>query len=561
VKLIIYLFRVSRATVILAIAFGVLSGAASTGLLALISTALGRDGGDPARLLWGFVGLCVLLPAFKFTADWLLVRLGQDTVYRMRVKLSRQILASPLPQLEKLGPHRLLAALTDDVSSVINALVFIPTLFINGAIICGCLVYLCWLSPAIFGVVTGALAVGVASYQLPMARAVRLQRGVRAVADALYKDFRALTEGTKELMIHGRRRHAFLTQVLEEDAGQLKRRHVQATTFFIAANSWGHTLFFVVIGVLIFLAPRAAGADVTTITAAAFTILYMMSPLELIMNTVSVLSRASVALEKVETLGLSLTGREEAGGAGAAAGPDAPAGGEPAAADDWRVLQLEGVTHSYRREQEDGVFTIGPLDVTLLRGELVFITGGNGSGKTTLIKLLAGLYRPERGEILLDGRPVTDAGAEAYRQLFSAVFADFYLFDDLLGIDRPQLDAEALVYLKQLQLDRKVRVEGGRLSTVALSQGQRKRLALLVAYLEDRPVYIFDEWAADQDPQFKEVFYCEFLPALKARGKTVVVISHDDRYYQVADRVLKLVNGRVEEEEEAADARAQMLYS
>ena len=552
-KLITYLFRVSRSTVILAIGFGVLSGAASTGLLALISTALGHGKDDPQALFWGFAGLCVLLPAFKFTADWLLVRLGQEAVFKMRVRLSRQILASPLPQLEKLGPHRLLAALTDDVSSITNALVFIPTLFINAAILCGCLFYLYWLSPAVFGIVMGALAFGVVSYQLPMARGMRLQRGARVVADALYKDFRALTEGTKELMIHGRRRHAFLTKMLEEDAGQLKRKNVQATTLFLAASSWGHTLFFVVIGALIFLAPRAAGSDITTITAAAFAILYMMSPLELIMNTVSVLSRASVALEKVQTLGLSLTGHEEAG---AAAALPAPTDGA-AAADDWGLIELAGVTHSYRREQEDGVFTIGPLDITLLRGELVFITGGNGSGKTTLIKLLAGLYQPERGEIRLDGRPVTDA--EAYRQLFSAVFADFYLFDDLLGIDRPQLDAEALAYLTQLQLDRKVRVEDGRFSTVALSQGQRKRLALLVAYLEDRPVYIFDEWAADQDPQFKEVFYCEFLPALKARGKTVVVISHDDRYYAVADRVLKLVNGRVEEE--AADVQTQMLYS
>jgi putative ATP-binding cassette transporter len=554
VKLIVYLFRVSRATVILAIAFGVLSGATSTGLLALISTTLTGGRGNMRALFWGFVGLCVLLPAFKFMADWLLVRLGQETVFKLRMKLSRQILASPLPQLESLGPHRLLAALTDDVSSIISALVFIPTLFINVAIVCGCLVYLCWLSPAVFGIVMGVLAFGVVTYQLPMLRGMRLQRNAREVADALYKDFRALTDGTKELMIHRGRRRAFLTDMLEEDASQLRRKHVAATTYFIAANSWGHTLFFAVIGALIFLTAGTVGADLATLTGAAFTILYMMSPLELIMNTVSVLNRAGVALDKVESLGLSLAEEEGAGRV------DRPASdGDGAAAGDWGVLRMAGVTHSYRREQEDGVFTIGPLDVTFQRGELVFITGGNGSGKTTLIKLLAGLYRPEGGEIRLDERTITDADAEDYRQQFSAVFADFYLFEDLLGIDRPQLDAEALVYLKQLQLDHKVRVRSGRLSTVALSQGQRKRLALLVAYLEDRPVYIFDEWAADQDPQFKEVFYCEFLPALKARGKTVIVISHDDRYYPVADRVLKLVNGKVEAA--VSDVQTQMLYS
>ncbi|MDT7543400.1 MAG: putative pyoverdin transport system ATP-binding/permease protein [Acidobacteriota bacterium] len=551
-KLIAYLFRVSRATVILAIAFGVLSGASSTGLLALISTALTGKQGNAHALLWGFVGLCVLLPAFKFMADWLLVRLGQEAVFKLRVKLSRQILASPLLKLESLGPHRLLAALTEDVSSIINALVFIPTLFINVSIVCGCLIYLYWLSPAIFGIIMGALAIGVVTYQLPMLRGMRLQRNAREMADALYKDFRAITEGTKELMIHRQRRHAFLTEVLEEDAARLKRKQVEATTFFIAASSWGHMLFFAVIGILIFLAGRITGADIAILTGAAFTILYMMSPLELIMNTVSVLSRASVALDKIEMLGLSLAGDEKA----RREERPALAGGE-AADDGWSTLQMVGVTHSYHREQEDGVFTIGPLDITFLRGELVFITGGNGSGKTTLIKLLIGLYRPESGEIRLDGRPVTDA--EDYRQHFSAVFADFYLFEDLLGIDSPRLDVDALAYLKQLQLDHKVRIEDGHLSTIALSQGQRKRLALMVAYLEDRPIYIFDEWAADQDPQFKEVFYGEFLPALKARGKTIIVISHDDRYYDVADRVLKLANGKVEEA--VSDAQAQMLYS
>ncbi len=554
-KLITYLFRVSRATVILAIAFGVLSGATSTALLALISTTLTGGQANVRTLLWGFVGLCVLLPAFKFMADWLLVRLGQEAVFQLRVRLSRQILGSPLLQLEKLGPHRLLAALTDDVASIINALVFIPTLFINVAIVCGCLIYLYWLSPAIFAIMMAALVFGLFTYQLPVLRGMRMQRNAREVADALYKDFRALTDGTKELMIHRERRQAFLTDMLEEDAARLKQRQVAATTFFIAANSWGHTLFFVVIGSLIFLAAGVTGASVATLTGAAFTILYLMSPLELIMNTVSILSRASVALDKIETLGLSLSGDRQA----RPHARPALSSGKAATADDWSVLQMSGVTHSYRREQDDGVFTIGPLDITFERGELVFITGGNGSGKTTLIKLLVGLYRPEGGEIRLDGRPVTEADAEDYRQLFSAVFADFYLFEDLLGIDNPQLDAEALVYLKQLQLDHKVRIEGGHLSTVSLSQGQRKRLALLVAYLEDRPVYIFDEWAADQDPQFKEVFYCEFLPALKARGKTVIVISHDDRYYAVADRVLKLANGKVEEA--AADIQTQMFYS
>ncbi|HEV2735919.1 MAG TPA: ATP-binding cassette domain-containing protein, partial [Longimicrobiaceae bacterium] len=191
-------------------------------------------------------------------------------------------------------------------------------------------------------------------------------------------------------------------------------------------------------------------------------------------------------------------------------------------------------------------FTLGAIDLRVWQGETLFLVGGNGSGKTTLAKLLLGLYAPEEGELRFGGRPVTDADRADYVHQFAAVFSDFYLFESLLGMESPELDALASRYLSKLHLEHKVRVEGGKLSTTALSQGQRKRLALLTAYLEDRPIYLFDEWAADQDPVFKEVFYLELLPELKARGKTVIVISHDDHYYGVADRIIKLDYGRIE---------------
>jgi putative ATP-binding cassette transporter len=209
-------------------------------------------------------------------------------------------------------------------------------------------------------------------------------------------------------------------------------------------------------------------------------------------------------------------------------------------------IELRGVTHTYHRERENSNFILGPVDLIVQPGELLFIIGGNGSGKTTLVKLLTGLYIPEEGEIRLNGQAVNDATREYYRRHFSVVFSDFYLFESLLGLDTRQIDKRARTYLSRLQLDHKVEVKNGVLSTTQLSQGQRKRLALLTAYLEDRPVYIFDEWAADQDPLFKEVFYLQLLPELKAQGKTVIVISHDDKYYQLADRIVKLDYGKVE---------------
>jgi putative ATP-binding cassette transporter len=191
-------------------------------------------------------------------------------------------------------------------------------------------------------------------------------------------------------------------------------------------------------------------------------------------------------------------------------------------------------------------FQLGPVNLTLTPGELIFLIGGNGSGKATLVKLLMGLYEPESGEIRVDNKPVTMADRDDYRQQFSAVFYDFYLFERLFGIEAKDIDDESQKYLDLLQLSHKLTVRNGNLSTIDLSQGQRKRVALLNAYLEDRPIYIFDEWAADQDPQFKQIFYYELVPELKSRGKTVIVISHDDRYYGLADRLITLESGTVE---------------
>jgi putative ATP-binding cassette transporter len=298
--------------------------------------------------------------------------------------------------------------------------------------------------------------------------------------------------------------------------------------------SFGHLLIFILIGLLIFALPALQPTTTATTIGFSLVILYLLPPLEVIMSALPTLGRANVALQKIEAMGLSLTA-------------ESTGQSIPISSNSYASLKLQGVTHAYNGEDGDG-FKLGPIDLSFRPAELVFLVGGNGSGKTTLAKILTGLYAPDEGAVYLDGEKITDETRDQYRQLFAAVFSDFFLFESLLGLSAGALDEQALQYLQRLQLDRKVRVIDGVLSTTDLSRGQRKRLALLTAYLEDRPCYVFDEWAADQDPLFKEIFYLRLLPELKARGKTVIVISHDDRYFHVADRILKLNYGKVEQE-------------
>jgi putative ATP-binding cassette transporter len=548
-ELLSLLLNSSRRSVIAAALTGVLSGIASTGVIAFIHIAVSRTQSPTAILVWGFAALCAGKFITGVASELLLIRLSQRASFDLRVHLSRRIAATPLRRLEELGAHRLLASLTDDVLSITNGFILIPILLVNVAIVVGCLIYLGWLSWIVLLVVALMLAAGIVSYQLPVTRAVRHLQLVRAEQDALLKHFRALLEGVKELKLHPERREEFLSGSLAATAAALRRHFVTGMSVYAFAGNWGHTLFLVFIGLVLFALPNVIRLDTPTLTGYVLTILYLMSPLEAILFQLPTVGRAQVALRAIRALGMSLSGDDV---------EDSRAVSDETQFK-WSSLELRGVTHSYTNEQDNRSFQLGPIDFACAPGELIFITGGNGSGKTTLVKLLTGLYSPEAGQILLNGEPLTEQNQTFYRRHFSAVFSDFYLFESLLGMSMPDLDARAHDYLVRLQLDRKVQISDGKLSTVELSQGQRKRLALLTAYLEDRPIYVFDEWAADQDPVFKEIFYLRLLPELKARGKTVLVISHDDRYYHVADRIIKLNYGQVESDTLAAPTVPHVL--
>jgi putative pyoverdin transport system ATP-binding/permease protein len=534
-KLLSFLFGYSRKFIIIAIIAGIVSGAANAGLLAAINAVL-RTGGDPVRgVIIGFAALAIALAVSRATSELLLLRLGQGALFDLRMDLSRQILAVPLRDLEEIGDHKLLFALTDDIPTITNVINIIPVICINIAVVIACMIYMGWLSLTVLLLMMGLFVLGIITYQFGAAKALSYFTLAREEGNLLVKHFQALTNGVKELKLHHTRREMFLNKVLSPTASSFRNRNVRGMTIYTIATSWGQLLVFVTIGLLLFVVSGLNSVDSTILVGFTLTFLYIMTPLQVIMNSLPVLGRGEVALKNVENLGLTLSSRATERSELPNQGPKQLQSG----------IELGGITHSYRREGEESSFVLGPIDLTLRPGELIFLIGGNGSGKTTLAKLITGLYSPESGSIYVDGEAVTDESRESYRQYFSVVFSDFYLFDSLLGLEAPQLDARARDYLVQLQLAHKVEVKDGVLSTTELSQGQRKRLALLTAYLEDRPVCVFDEWTADQDVAFKEIFYLRILPELKAKGKTVLVITHDERYHKVADHIIKLDGGRI----------------
>lgn len=552
VKLLSYLLRMSRHisfsrwTIAIALTTGLISGIGLTGLLAIISSLIVGKA-NVEHPLYVFIALCVVVPTSRLISQSLFNGLATRALFETRLQSCRKILAAPLRSLEEIGPHRLLATLTDDITSLTTALTQIPLLCLHVGVVIACLAYMGSLSWRMLLIILGIMAVGLFTYNLSMGVARKYLTLLREETDKMFAHFRSLIHGAKELKLHRRRREAFVTSELIPTGDAIRRFTFLGNNIFVVSAVWGNLLFFIAIGILLFRFSTTSFVSAQVMSGFTLSLLYLLAPLEAVFQILPNLGRAAAAVRKLDRLGIDLTSRS------AEASPEAS---DPVAS--WRQLELSQVHYAYSGDAAADHFGIGPLSLTFQAGEIVFITGGNGSGKSTLAKVLTGLYVPDAGEIRIDGKPVTSENRESYRQLFATVFADFYLFQNLMGLDGDRLDAAARDYLVRLQLDGKVKVENGVLSTVDLSQGQRKRLALLTAYMEQRPVYLFDEWAADQDPQFKAVFYFELLPELKARGKTIFVISHDDQYYALADRLIKMKDGQVEWDQRPADSSPEL---
>jgi putative ATP-binding cassette transporter len=531
-RLLLFLTRRSWPLATASLTAGAVAGLSAAALIAMINRALNQPEATSTTLVWGFVGLVALRVLSGAAAQTLGDHFSQEVFTGLCRDVGRRLLGIPLPRLESIGMPRMLVTLTDDVSVIAWAVQSLPGLAINLAILLGCAAYLGWLSWVVFLGVASFAVIGTVTF-LALLRSAQVQwREVWRHRERLVGYLRALIEGMKELKLNAARRAAFLSSCLGDALEAVRRASLRGGIRQAVARAWSQTLFFVLVGILVLGLPNLQEGRTEVLTGYLLVVIYMMTPLWNVIDTWPVLARGGLAVERV----MELTARVES---------SPPAAATPRAGGDWEQLQLKGVTFTYPPEDGSRPFQLGPLDFALRPGEIVFVTGGNGSGKSTFAKVLTGLYPPDAGEIRLDGHPVTESTRQWYHGHFAAVFSDFYLFDRLLGLPSHDLDARARDHLTRLELDGKVRVDQGIFSTTALSSGQRKRLALLTALLEDRPIYVFDEWAADQDPHYRDVFYTLLLPELRRSGKAVVVISHDDRYYQLGDRTLRLAYGQV----------------
>jgi len=528
-----YLFRSSWKALLLASLTGIISGFCGAGMAKAISDGVLDPGVYTTRTVF-FFGVCAIYLVTKTCTDLSLLRFTRSSVFKLRVDLSRNLLATPIEKLQAIGETELRIILTNDIEAFLRAFQMLPQAFGDSVIVLVCLAYLAWLSTPLFISFAVLMTLSMLIYHNLERSPHRKMAEARDLLANLYQDFHNLIKGTRELQLNTARGRLFVDKIIIPHALQAGNKHFDTVASYAWIANWGSLLFYLCIGMLLFVAPLWLKQDAEVLTAYALTLLFLIRPITGVMATLPVLRQSSISFARIRQLNGILSSAAERTTSATELMPRYPL-----------RLELRNAFYKYESKADADAFTLGPLNITIGPGEILFIVGGNGSGKTTLAMLLLGFYPIERGSLLLDEVTITRENLDRYRQSFSAVLSDFHLFEQAHSVDKNQLDELAADYLCKFGLDRKVKITEGTFSSIDLSKGQRKRLALIAALLEDRPIYLFDEWAADQDPSFKKVFYTEILPDLRARGKMVIVITHDDAYFPCADRVAKIENGQV----------------
>ncbi len=517
-----------------------LGGISNAAILAAINAGAQRAGEGEISVLSAALFVTALLLFIK-TQHYILIAATVEIeaiIHRLRVRLMDHVRHSELLPLDEIGRAEIVAAITKETTTLTQAVNMVAFAGQGVVLVFFVAIYIAYLSPLAFALSAVIVSAAGAIFHFRSREVSERTREATKWDNLLFDRLMDLLDGFKEVRLNRSRSDNLFDDVVEvsRTAANIKIRS-QSESYKQLVFS--QSAMYLLLATMVFVVPTFSvtkGGSILQVTTA---LMFIVGVCMGIVQTIPILQAANAASDNIDRLEARLR---------AIAAATELDDREPRKSFDR--IELRNVMFHYIHKSSEAVFQVGPVDFTLRSGDLVFITGGNGSGKSTLLKVLAGLYQPDSGEILLDGVRVDESNRDAYRALIAAIFVDYHLFQRLYGIADPD-PAEVDRLLTEFRLREKTRLTGGEFGTLDLSGGQRKRIALLVSLLEKRPILLLDEWTADQDPDFRRKFYDELLPTLKEAGKTVVVITHDDRYLDelhLPARRLRMDEGRFVEQ-------------
>jgi len=511
-----------------------LSGLANAAILAIINSAAEMISNNDIEAQYFLLYLTTFV-LYVYTQRYALsqtVIAIEKFIRKVRVRIADKIRSAELHFIENSERGEMYTRLTQDSNLISQSGLLLITAAQSGMVLVFSFLYLAWLSPISFLMTIVFISLAVYIY-LFYEKTISKQLHLATQKEAkFFEYFSHLLDGFKELKMNRQKSDDLFEHIdtLSQETEKLKVNVglQQVTTLMFSRMS-----FYLLLAILVFVVPSFHASHVDEIYKISTTILFIIGPISMLVSSLPTVSQSNVALENLTELETQLDGviieiysQQQSMGS------------------DFNEIQLEKATFSYPDKQGKSLFSIGPITLSIQKGEMLFIVGGNGSGKSTLLKLLTGLYYPTKGSVDLNSELIDRTQYASYRSLFAIIFTDFHLFDKLYGLSNID-DKQVKELLRLMQLDKKTKYRAGEFTQLDLSTGQKKRLAFVAAILDNKPIYIFDELAADQDPQFRQYFYEVILPDLKLKGKTIIAVTHDDKYFHVADRVLKMEEGQL----------------
>lgn len=530
-----------------------ISGISSTLLISVINNAAEFVSNSEVNNRSAFLFLFGV-SAYLFSKKYVMDRasfLVESTVCRLRNRITDKIRHTELDTLEKIGTSSLYARLTQETTYISNIANNAINATQSAIMILFTLLYIGTVSFWSLLLILVALGIGFLAYSRQADSFSKMWYEVSMKETAFFETLGHILNGFKEVKMN-RAKNESVYQDYKSVNNSLKKFRFKLSYDYNVLLIFSQSFFYILLGGILFIIPHfhaEHSQDVIKVVAAVFSI---MGPFEGIMASLNMFDNASNATRNIINLEKELEEQLH---------KDKLSIGDKNQPITYQALpyfdniQLQNLSYSYPpTNEQEHIFTVGPVNLTFRKGELVFITGGNGSGKSTFLKLLTGLYPPKSGQIVLDAglenyeeTPVTPLQYQQYRNLFTVIFTDFHLFDKLYGLGKTNPKVVNKL-LENMELsNEKTSFKDGSFTNIHLSSGQKKRLALTISLMEDKEVYIFDEVASDLDPEFRDKYYYELIRELKERNKTVIVVSHDRHYWTVPDRLLEMKNGSIRE--------------
>jgi len=486
-----------------------ISAAANTGILIIINqaSASAAEGVGDLRLLAMFiVAMALYVVGLRFTFG-VATRAIESMLAQIRQRIMRGIAHADLLTLRGLREGRILQSIAQDTVVISESQGLLVAAVHSALMVAMTGVYVLTVSWPAFLIVVAVIAAGTLLYLAGAKELDQLATRTSGLEAGFLGKMNDMVKGLQEVKLSTARRQAVLSE-LDGVGNELCDVKVRTTSLYNANAIFSQTFFYALLAVIVFVLPAVIDNFAPQAPKLLAAVLFIFGPLSTLITAIPSIGRADHAAASLLEL------EDEIGRAGAAQPTLEPV---PRPLPMTRSIECRGLEFHYPGDAGE-MFGIGPINLKLAQGDVVMFVGGNGSGKTTLLKVIAGLYKPSAGQLLFDDTPLPENAGQRQREMFGAIFSDFHLFPKLYGIEAD--DAAIATGLEAMRLTDKLSYSDAGFSTRDLSTGQRKRVAMVVALLEDRSILIFDEWAAEQDPEFRAHFYEELLPMLKAKGKT-----------------------------------------